>query len=82
MLIAFGQIEKQALKDRIVQIQTYMLICFLAHHLILASNSSKFVSSGGFFSAQAIASLSSAWDRKLNKLDKDYEEFWFICKAH
>ncbi len=21
-------------------------------------------------------------DRRLNKLDKDYEEFWFICKAH
>lgn len=61
VLIVFGQIEKQALKDRIVQIQTHGLMAFLVHRLIRASNSSKFVSSGGFFSAQAIASLSSAW---------------------
>lgn len=59
-LLDFGQFEKLPLKDRVVQIQTQGLMAFLVHLLTCASKSSKLVSSGGFSSAQAIASLRSA----------------------
>ena len=55
-LVVFREPEKPALKDRVVQIQTHRLIFNLIDHLIRASNSSKFASSGGFPFAYAIAS--------------------------